>query len=277
MKHQNRLLRLLLFATSCWFIVFLVIIYQKTSFSGHNNDEEDVFSLYNPKVILLNKKLNGGLGNSLAEKLDALNGMKQVCRIPQLDINGSEVIGFFKDPLPLNCEEKNEENWAYIDSNRRFMINKNAEREHGKVSCTASYFRRIDDDHLETDPPVKIESGDVIEAGDYFLAECKGLDDFAWSNLMWTVVPNTTRLEYLNKIEKPKDWSGLDVYFIGYDSLSQMSFRRKLPKTVKFIEEVLEGVVLNGINSVVTLSVICFFLCLSLNFVELKMFYLISK
>ncbi|KJH41424.1 hypothetical protein DICVIV_12604 [Dictyocaulus viviparus] len=46
------------------------------------------------------------------------------------------------------------------------------------------------------------------------------------------------------------DNSGLNVYFLGFDSLSQMSFRRKLPKTVKVLEETLKSVILNGYNIV---------------------------
>ena len=34
----------------------------------------------------------------------------------------------------------------------------------------------------------------------------------------------------------------------GYDSLSQMTFRRKLPETVKFLEDELGAVILNGIT-----------------------------
>lgn len=48
------------------------------------------------------------------------------------------------------------------------------------------------------------------------------------------------------KKAQPDDWSGLDVYFLGMDSLSQMTYRRKLPKTVKYLEEVMGSVVLNG-------------------------------
>ena len=40
----------------------------------------------------------------------------------------------------------------------------------------------------------------------------------------------------------------LNVFFLGFDSLSQMSFRRNLPKTVGFLENVMEAVVLNGFN-----------------------------
>uniref|UniRef100_A0A1I7VZ31 DUF229 domain-containing protein n=1 Tax=Loa loa TaxID=7209 RepID=A0A1I7VZ31_LOALO len=98
-------------------------------------------------------------------------------------------------------------------------------------------------------------------------------------HLLWTIVPDRKKEEDLSYIKKPSDWSGLDVYFIGvdifeffarnmqhvfmflrkqkyhyifigFDSLSQMSFRRKLPKTVKYIEEEFDAVVLDGYNIV---------------------------
>ncbi|VDK49565.1 unnamed protein product [Anisakis simplex] len=148
--------------------------------------------------------------NTLQNDVDGV----QACRIPKLDINGSEVIGFFSDPEPLNCDKNNEANWAYVDDDRRFQISPKAVELHGDIKCAISYFRRIDDDNLETDELVAIQAGDLITSSDYSvfrLSICK---------------------------------------ILGFDSLSQMSFRRKLPLTVKYVEETLEAVVLDGYNIV---------------------------
>lgn len=61
-----------------------------------------------------------------------------------------------------------------------------------------------------------------------------------------TIVPKEETIETLRTKEKPKDWSGLNVYFLGFDSMSQMAFRRSLPKTTRFLEETMESIVLNG-------------------------------
>jgi hypothetical protein len=43
---------------------------------------------------------------------------------------------------------------------------------------------------------------------------------------------------------------GLDVLILGFDSLSHMTYRRKLAKTYKYFTENLKGIVLNGYNIV---------------------------
>ena len=52
--------------------------------------------------------------------------------------------------------------------------------------------------------------------------------------------------ELLGSGSLSSDSSGLSVYFLIFDSLSQMSFRRNLPLSVKVLEETSGAVVLNG-------------------------------
>lgn len=60
------------------------------------------------------------------------------------------------------------------------------------------------------------------------------------------------RMKSLNAAHRSRSNANqsLNVYMLSFDSLSQMSFRRNLPKTVKFIEEEIGSVVLNGYNIV---------------------------
>ncbi len=56
--------------------------------------------------------------------------------------------------------------------------------------------------------------------------------------------PNKTEILHF------QDWSGLNVYILGFDSLSQMSFRRNMPQTVRYLEKEMGTLVLNGFNIV---------------------------
>uniref|UniRef100_A0AC35U4Z7 Sulfatase domain-containing protein n=1 Tax=Rhabditophanes sp. KR3021 TaxID=114890 RepID=A0AC35U4Z7_9BILA len=56
--------------------------------------------------------------------------------------------------------------------------------------------------------------------------------------------------EELSKRHKQNNGTKLNVHIISFDSLSQMSYRRNLPKTVKYFEDTMKGVVLNGYNIV---------------------------
>ncbi|KHN79853.1 hypothetical protein Tcan_07595 [Toxocara canis] len=215
-------------------------------------EEDDTGLEELPRIIVLHgdtgeRKMAKGEEEKLDSAAQSVDDGVQTCQIPKLDINGSEVIGFFTDPEPLNCEKNNEKNWAYVDDSRCFQISPDAVKRHEGIECGVSYFRRVDDNNLQMDKVVPIRAGDLITASDYAKVTCTAKDGAAWKNLLWTIVPNETRVMELKKKKRPSDWSGLDVYFIGFDSLSQMSFRRKLPLTVKYVEERLEAVVLDGL------------------------------
>jgi hypothetical protein len=61
------------------------------------------------------------------------------------------------------------------------------------------------------------------------------------------VVPNEERVKQLRMKRKHHNVNRtMNVYILSFDSLSQMSFRRNLPKTVKFLEEDMDFTVFNG-------------------------------
>ncbi|VDM44229.1 unnamed protein product [Toxocara canis] len=179
-----------------------------------------------------------------------ITGRSSQCRIPKLDINGTEVIKFFHDPPPLNCSKGKDENWFYVDSERRFRITESATKEHGNISCFISPIYRISDEKISIGTPSNIATYGLLEGSDFAEVNCTAADRETRRGLLLTVLPKTKRVEQLRAIRKPSDWSGLDVFFLGFDSLSQMSFRRKLPRTTRFLEEKLNAVILNGYNIV---------------------------
>ncbi|GMS95831.1 hypothetical protein PENTCL1PPCAC_18006 [Pristionchus entomophagus] len=169
---------------------------------------------------------------------------KHSCNIPKLDINGKEVIDFFRKPSPLTCDKTSEKNWAYLDDEAKFTLIP----EKAGAKCTAISFARINDNSLSRGQRIEISQGERLPS-DFSTIRCN-LEGKTWSGLMMNVVRLEKREEELKRAKRGEDWSGLDVYFLGFDSLSQMSFRRTLPKTVEFLENELGSVVLNGYNIV---------------------------
>ncbi|CAI5447479.1 unnamed protein product [Caenorhabditis angaria] len=161
--------------------------------------------------------------------------LNQACNIPKLDINGTEVIGFFKTPEPLKCQRNDsgiEDNWVFVDMDGKLRF---TEKRRNAI-CKIKYFWRKNDDENRFSKVIRIYDGFQMNGSDFAIIKClKGFEK--WKSVLWNV----------NKIAKEKP---LNVYFLGFDSLSQMSFRRKLPNTVKFLEETMESVVLNGYNIV---------------------------
>ena len=64
------------------------------------------------------------------------------------------------------------------------------------------------------------------------------------------VAPKTTLIDKAEAMTHSSSWSGLSVYWFSFDSLSQMAFRRSLPKTIEYLEKKMGTIVLNGYNIV---------------------------
>lgn len=175
----------------------------------------------------------------------------QKCNIPKLEINGSEVIHFFEKHEPLECQKKDsniEDNWVFINDEGVVRFTE----KRAKAKCKIQYFSRIDDNTNRYEEPVEINDGDRMNGSDYATVTCiQGFQKF--NSLLWDVNDNLEVHERARKMRREQtdpEKKPYNVYFLGFDSLSQMSFRRKLPKTVDFLEKKLGSVVLNGYNIV---------------------------
>ncbi|CAB3409769.1 unnamed protein product [Caenorhabditis bovis] len=185
---------------------------------------------------------------SVNVKTNTLTGV-ETCNIPKLDINGSEVIGFFKKHEPLNCQKPDsgiEDNWVFVDNDGLLKF---TEKRKGAV-CKIRYVDRVDDNRNSISTPVKIYDGFVMNVSDYAVIHCVQRFE-KWKSILWTIVDNKKVREMKRELASNRgNKKPMNVYFLGFDSLSQMSFRRKLPKTVDYLEKVMGSVVLNGYNIV---------------------------
>ncbi|VDL67162.1 unnamed protein product [Nippostrongylus brasiliensis] len=187
----------------------------------------------------------------------------QVCRIPKLDINGAEVKDFFFKSKPLRCGY-NPENWVYIDGNgnvqyieKRCLFAFNRIKltslynlfSRKNAQCSGRYVTRESDNTNTYTQFTSLPSGKPLDS-DFAMVSCVDGRE-SWKGILMSVV----RIESNELLSNganltKKDGAGLNVFFLGFDSLSQMSFRRKLPKTVQLLEGTLGSVVLNGYNIV---------------------------
>ncbi|KAK6111077.1 hypothetical protein QQG55_42215 [Brugia pahangi] len=246
-RHLRKLFRMLLLPVIVFIALFIFITYSsKPSTDTAYWIEEPVAHPSLPHIIVLGAD-TADMRKSATRRHNFSRKSEQACRIPKLNINGSEVIGFFHHVEALDCSKNKEKEWAYVDEKGLFTMSSDAIKRHGGIKCTIAYFERVDDNRLKIGRQIPITSGSPMNK-DYAVVECLGNDQEKWKHLLWTIVPDRKKEEDLSHIKKSPDWSGLDVYFIGFDSLSQMSFRRKLPKTVKYIEEEFDAVVLDGYN-----------------------------
>ncbi|CAI4222045.1 unnamed protein product [Auanema sp. JU1783] len=191
---------------------------------------------------------DGKLGGSanIDKTIDARKKslLQQTCRVPKLDINGTEVRGFFHTPQPLPCG-KSAKNWVFIDDNGDLQISSDRK----SANCKITYFLRKNGGENTYLAPVEVVFGKPMkyDFGKVFCTDAAS--GRKWSNLLMSAAKIDVVEERLKKSFE-KDNEKTNVFILVFDSLSQLSFRRKLPKTVEYLEKVLGSTVLNGYNIV---------------------------
>ena len=204
------------------FILTVIGIYIGLSISKHDK----------PSMPLLNREDN---------KLLISDDYKQVCVHPKLDPLAGEYAKHFHSVDPLKCSE--EEDWLSL-SNGTIYIDPGIKKKHGGISCSITFFDRIDDfGNKDLKELYFSDETKLPLLSDYFKANCTATDGSHYKNVHAGIryVP-----EYHKKIRTVGSGLGLDILILGFDSPSHMTYRRKLAKTYKYFTENLKGIVLNG-------------------------------
>ncbi|GMS80429.1 hypothetical protein PENTCL1PPCAC_2604, partial [Pristionchus entomophagus] len=176
---------------------------------------------------------NGSRRNKTFDKKIEKNSM--TCNIPKLEMNGSDVIKFFHEPKRINCLR--DQNWVYIDADKKVQLTE----ERKAAQCTTHNIG------FETDSKNNIGREEELKVGEELPSEMVNVRCTQGKKTWEFPLLSLKKVEKEVKESDKKRWS---VLMISFDSVSQMTFRRKLPKTVKYLEEELGTIVLNGYNIV---------------------------
>ncbi|VDI55509.1 Hypothetical predicted protein [Mytilus galloprovincialis] len=116
------------------------------------------------------------------------------------------------------------------------------------VKCSEDTDGRIDDFRNKDVETVTLSDSQVLPLkSDFVKIHCTAKDKNVYENVHVGVrnVP-----EYHQKIANLTSGLGLDVLILCFDSLSHMTYMRKLKKTYEYFTETLKGTTLNGYNIV---------------------------
>ncbi|KAK6195767.1 hypothetical protein SNE40_001124 [Patella caerulea] len=180
------------------------------------------------------------------ENLEKQSGQK--CVHPQLDPFHPSVVNFFHDYPKVTCNT--EDDWVYV-VNGTFHISRRATRKYGKITCEYAPVVRGPNDysarHMEHIKPMPDGAAMV---SDFFKAACVSINAKRYFNIHSGIAYNETLHKRAEKVKLPKTALGLDVLMFGFDSLSRMTWIRKLPKTREYFLKTLKGIELEGYNIV---------------------------
>jgi hypothetical protein len=170
---------------------------------------------------------------------------RQVCVHPKLDPNEGSIMKYFHTVDPVKCND--EKDWIVLD-NGTVSISPSALKQHGNILCDITYLVRKDDFHTGDGEHIKLNNAEKLSLQeDFFKASCTGSDNSKYSNIHAGVA---YRPELHQRKANVTSGLGMDVLIIGMDSLSHMTYIRKMKKTHKYFTEKLGGIALDGYNIV---------------------------
>ncbi|XP_071034753.1 uncharacterized protein [Parasteatoda tepidariorum] len=175
--------------------------------------------------------------------------MELACRHPELELANPLILAHIHDVGELKCSK--ESDWVYIEGNL-IKFNQSIVKKRGKIKCELHYVLRVDEYNTAKSKAVHLASdtGRVFLEHDFFHIKCSSQDGKHWKNLMAGIAKDKAAVKRAKAAKPPPNWMNLNVFMFGLDSMSRLHFMRKLPKTYKYLTEVLKASVLKGYNIV---------------------------
>lgn len=172
--------------------------------------------------------------------------VKLACVHPQLDPNDPQLMSYFHHEPNIKCQS--EVDWIYTQ-NGQMKISRESIQSHGNISCQITFLKRTNDLSTEDGNTVTIDNDSPLQ-NDFFKVKCNAKDGKTYDNIHCGVAykPELHKKTLNEKVSHAG--LGLDILILGFDSLSRMTFTRKLPKSYDYIVNNLEAHVLKGYNIV---------------------------
>lgn len=181
--------------------------------------------------------------SKLSFSYDTNQFTRDYCHQPNLDIYDPEIMEFIKYQPPLNCSVKD---WVTVEGNIA-KITDEAKKQYGNVKCQFVDVVRSSDYSSFAGVRTISHTEYNLEGSDFFRVNCFSESGAQWESRMAGARIDQDIFEKTGWKHLPKDSLQLNVLIFGFDSLSRMTFMRKLPKSYKKLKS-LGSIVLQGYN-----------------------------
>jgi hypothetical protein len=168
----------------------------------------------------------------------------QPCVQPQFELYPNQTFrNFFADIRKIECPGKD---WVRIDAGV-FRILEFAKTKFGNITCDyLPLLRGSDDFHYNHTGTQDIQDGSNVTS-DVSKVSCTA-GSARYFNYHVTVPYVEGIHRRVEGVELPKGALGMNVLMFGFDSVSRMTWQRKLPKSYVYMMNVLDFIVLEGYN-----------------------------
>ncbi|XP_059173474.1 uncharacterized protein LOC131954013 [Physella acuta] len=171
------------------------------------------------------------------------------CVLPRLEVDDPVMKRFYAVPAPITCSP--DPDWVYVD-NGTLRFSPQVLAKLGNFSC--DYFpllRGRTDESVSWGQKVTRVVGGAPISSDYFKVDCRttGEPVVTYTDIHLGVAPNKVIEERFSRVRPPvSGLDGLSILVLGYDSMSRMSWIRRMRQTREYFLSVLDGIELEGFN-----------------------------
>ncbi|XP_075987652.1 uncharacterized protein LOC142984134 isoform X2 [Anticarsia gemmatalis] len=221
------------------FIIIILCIAYYISLNDSLQREPDLDLTRRPSVL---KYIESRLQEALKE--DKGTG----CEIPKLDPFAKEVTQFDKDLPKVVCSGQD---WVRCYHSKCKVVPE-VLKDTKNIECTYSDIIYDSDAsyHLGHGVMVYNEGEYTLRRSDHVKIVCTGNRGGSLIKTKWIGYATAFRNSVERKPSPPGREDTLNVLIFGFDSTSKNGFIRRMPKSYKYLTEVMKGTVLNGYNIV---------------------------
>ncbi|CAF2080961.1 unnamed protein product [Rotaria magnacalcarata] len=172
------------------------------------------------------------------------------CRYPKLTIDNQDIWKHLQPVTKAKPDCEKVTNWVNVD-NGTFRLSKQALQKHGAIVCAYRPILRSKDDFSTMEGARLFPVVDKMPlVSDFFRADCRARDGSYYSNIHSGIMFDAGL--HMRHVWNPivKTHLGYNVFMLGFDSVSRMTFMRFLPKSYNYLIKDLGSIVMKGYNIV---------------------------
>ncbi|XP_059144628.1 uncharacterized protein LOC131931792 isoform X1 [Physella acuta] len=174
----------------------------------------------------------------------------QACIQPTMDVKDPVMMRYVKRQGRASCYGM-QQNWVFVD-NRTVRFDMSIINQYGLFSC--NYYpivRELGDNNITYGKPIRLARSGVSMTSNFFKLKCHSKSQMArYENIHAGVFYNETIRERLRTTKPPANGLGMSVAVMVFDSMSRMSWLRRMPKTRDYMVKRLGAIELKGYNIV---------------------------
>ncbi|XP_059157676.1 uncharacterized protein LOC131942030 [Physella acuta] len=155
---------------------------------------------------------------------------KQACIHPPIKIDDPVMMSYYKKLPPPVCEG---ENWVYID-NGTLRFSKSVLKKYGNFTCDFYNLVRVHERQVTWGSAWRNIPEGYQFPNDFFKVSCKDKNNHTYEGVHAGVAYTHDRANR-PEVDLSEGLGGLSVVMFGFDSMSRLSWLRRLPKTREYL------------------------------------------